>query len=521
MALKGNLKDLALLEILQVVAFSKKTGVLQLEGAFGRGGVVFKDGLVYCAYSPSTIDLLRSHSGTKNVEEDQAILVEQTQIALRELVGLREGAFRFGLTPEPPKEINGLDVASIALEEGVNTQGLLLNLAKEMDDERQQTSESFELAFEEDLPRSIPPGGPSSDLESIPESTQEPTRSASVVVVDDEEMVTQIISTELRSQGYEVVTAGGPADGFSAVRSLVESGRKVVLVTDLRMPTTTGRSFFGGFELVTTLRRGGFQVPVLLMTEKLTPKVRSRAMKLGIQKAVFKSALSKLDPTQYEADLRSFATVVGDRLGEIASGEPREEIETPAPASDGRRSDRLLDFLTDMTEKLLNTTQPGEISRMVLSVASKYTERGILFLLKGDTARGVAGFGLTNNTKENSELPQKLIVNVHQVDLLAEVVQSRSARRSSNVEALEPTMLASIGRAQSSECILIPLLNNREVLAILYADNSVTGKPLGKLRGLELFLTQAGMALENLTLHRKLSLFQSKLSSGHMKAKQE
>ncbi len=520
MALKGNLKDLALLEILQVVAFSKKTGVLQLEGSFGRGGVVFKDGLVYCAYSPTTIDLLRSHRVTKNAEEDQAILVEQTQIALRELVGLREGVFRFGLTPEPPKEINGLDVASIALKEGVNTQGLLLNLAKEMDDERQETSEIFESAFETDLPQSIPPVEPPSGHESIPESTHESTQTVSVVVVDDEEMVTQIISTELRSQGYEVVTAGGPAEGVSAVRSLVESGREVILVTDLRMPTTTGRSFFGGFELVGTLRRDGFRVPVLLMTEKLTPKVRSRAMKLGIQKAVFKSALSKLDPTQYESDLCSFAAVVGDRLGEIAGADTRAETHTPTTESDGR-SDRLLDFLTDMTEKLLNTTQPGEISRMALSVASKYTERGILFLLKGATARGVAGFGLSKNTKETSELPQKLIVNVHQVDLLAEVVQSRRARRSSNMDAIEPTLLASVGRAKSSECILIPILNNREVLAILYADNNVTGKPLGKLRGLELFLTQAGMALENLTLHRKLSLFQSKLSSEQMKAKQE
>ncbi len=520
MALKGNLKDLALLEILQVVAFSKKTGVLQLEGSFGRGGVVFKDGLVYCAYSPSTIDLLRSHRVTKSAEEDQAILVEQTQIALRELVGLREGVFRFGLTPEPPKEINGLDVASIALEEGVNTQGLLLNLAKEMDDERHETSEIVESAFERDLPRSIPPVEPPSVHESTAESMHKFTPSASVVVVDDEEMVTQIISTELRSQGYEVVTAGGPAEGVSAVRSLVESGREVVLVTDLRMPTTTGRSFFGGFELVRTLRRDGFRVPVLLMTEKLTPKVRSRAMKLGIQKAVFKSALSKLDPTQYEADLRSFAAVVGDRLGEIAGADSREEIQTPTSESDGK-NDRLLDFLTDMTERLLKTTQPGEISRMVLLVASKYTERGILFLLKGDTARGVAGFGLSKNTKETSELPQKLVVNVHQVDLLSEVVQSRSARRSSNLDALQATLLASIGRAKSSECILIPILNNREVLAILYADNNATGKPLGKLRGLELFLTQAGMALENLTLHRKLSLFQSKLSSEPMKAKQE
>ncbi len=437
---------------------------------------------------------------------------------MRELVGLREGSFRFTLTSEPPREINGIDVTSIALEEGVDTQGLLLNLAKEMDDERRETSEIFESAFENGPSANASPEESSTDGEGRPE--REPMhKPASVVIVDDEEMVTQIVSTELRSRGYEVVTSGGPAEGFAAVRSLIENGRKVLLVTDLGMPTTTGRSFLGGFELVSSLRRGGFRLPVLLMTEKLTPKARARARKLGIQKAVFKPALSKLDPKQYGADLRSFAAVLADRLADADSIDAQGEERTKTTESNDRNA-QLLDFLTEMTERLLNPTQPGEISRIVLSVASNYTERGVLFLMKGDTARGLAGFGLSNSKRKSSELAQRLIIDIHQFDLFAEVVHSRSSRRSKDMNALESTLLASIERGQSRECIVIPILNNREVLAILYADNNVTGKPLGKLRGLELFLAQAGMALENLTLHRKLSLFQSKLSPEPTKAKQ-
>jgi CheY-like chemotaxis protein len=341
----------------------------------------------------------------------------------------------------------------------------------------------------------------------------------SIVVVDDEDAVTQIVSAELQSHGYEVVTSSGPAEGFSAVRSWIESGRKVVLVTDLRMPTTTGRSFFGGFELVSSLKRSGFRVPVLLMTEKLTSKVRARAKKLGIQKAVFKPALSKLDPEQYGADLRSFAAVLMRRLDDIDSIESPGDTSTTTSEQDDKNAQRL-DFLTDMTERLLNPSQPGEISRMVLSVTSKYTERGILFLVKGDTARGLAGFGLSNSKQKSSELAQKLILDIDHFDLFAEVVHSKSARRSSNTGALDSTLLAKIDRGQSRECIVIPMINNREVLALLYADNNVTGKPLGKLRGLELFLAQAGMALENLSLHRKLSLFQSKLSPEPTKAEQ-
>ena len=51
---------------------------------------------------------------------------------------------------------------------------------------------------------------------------------------------------------------------------------------------------------------------------------------------------------------------------------------------------------------------------------------------------------------------------------------------------------------------LMPMLNNGEVLTILYGDNAKSGKKLGRPRGLELMLAQAGMALENALLQRKL-----------------
>jgi hypothetical protein len=51
MGLRGRLEDLPLLDILQIVSFSRKTGYLWLEGAQGRGAVLFRDGRVICSYS--------------------------------------------------------------------------------------------------------------------------------------------------------------------------------------------------------------------------------------------------------------------------------------------------------------------------------------------------------------------------------------------------------------------------------------------------------------------------------------
>ena len=52
--------------------------------------------------------------------------------------------------------------------------------------------------------------------------------------------------------------------------------------------------------------------------------------------------------------------------------------------------------------------------------------------------------------------------------------------------------------------VLVPLLTNRETIAILYGDNPESGRVPGRLDALELFINQAGIALENAFLQRKL-----------------
>src|SRR6185295_7932765 len=46
LSLTGNLEDLPLLDILQIVSFSKKTGYLSIRTGAGEGAIVFHDGFV-------------------------------------------------------------------------------------------------------------------------------------------------------------------------------------------------------------------------------------------------------------------------------------------------------------------------------------------------------------------------------------------------------------------------------------------------------------------------------------------
>jgi len=109
---------------------------------------------------------------------------------------------------------------------------------------------------------------------------------------------------------------------------------------------------------------------------------------------------------------------------------------------------------------------------------------------------------------------KQIVMDLEKVQCLAQVVQTRKALRiGPDVDGLQDSLYSVIDRGRAQEIALLPMLNNREVLTILYGDNPVSGKPLGKLRGVELFLAQAGMALENVFLHRKLRHFESTLSA--------
>ena len=126
----------------------------------------------------------------------------------------------------------------------------------------------------------------------------------------------------------------------------------------------------------------------------------------------------------------------------------------------------------------------------------------------------MGGFGLAKSDSASVEFARKLVLDVQEAKPLAEVVRTRRGLRiGQDVNGLHGSLFASIGRGRAKESALLPMLNNRDVLTILYGDNPASGKPLGKLRGVELFIAPAGMALQNVFLQRKIKQFEAQLSA--------
>src|ERR671911_2063796 len=79
-----------------------------------------------------------------------------------------------------------------------------------------------------------------------------------VLVVDDEQMLTDLLSMALRMEGWEVRTAGS---GFEALQSARDFAPDA-LVLDIMMPDLDGMA------VLQRLRQSGNDVPVLFLTAK-------------------------------------------------------------------------------------------------------------------------------------------------------------------------------------------------------------------------------------------------------------
>jgi CheY-like chemotaxis protein len=487
MALNGRLEEMNLLEILQIVAFSKKTGTLRVESPMATGAVLFRGGRVLHAVSSRSEGLAPDNDFTAAPSE------ESVRSTLRELFALREGRFEFRLLTVLPETWEGLEVPEALALEGIDPQELMLELARELDEDRQDTTRLLEST------------DGAQRLSDSPESEDafHSLADVTVVLVDDEPPVLHALEREIATSGASVETANGIEEAWELVDSLLRSGRPLVLVTDLSMLTSAGDSFEGGFEIVERMRKSRANAPVILMAESLSSEVRVRAKELGVSKVAFKPALTKLDPEEYESDLAAFGRLL---KREIVTTVSETAFRTPSADPD-LNYDVIFDFLKTMTDQL--TSPANGISRMILRVASRYVERSLLFLVRGGRAQGLAGIHHGRPTARVVEKVREMSFHVQEIQGFAEVVYSRRGVRFDRENELWPDILEP-GRAR--EVALFPLLHNHEALAILCCDNPNTGTALGKLSGLELFLVQAGMALENASLHRKIEALSPRYS---------
>jgi len=120
--------------------------------------------------------------------------------------------------------------------------------------------------------------------------------------------------------------------------------------------------------------------------------------------------------------------------------------------------------------------------------------------VRGRHLVGLGQFGLTGLSTDADAIVRKLRIDVEPDSLFARVMQDKGAVCTSlNSSLSERTLVELLGGAPD-QIFLGPLVSDGQVVAMLYGDNYPETGPIESAQAFEVFLAQAGIAMEQALL---------------------
>ena len=543
MSLVGNLEDLGLGEILQIVSLSRRSGVLSLESRGRQARVVFSNGQVTRATSSclqrnmgevliqrGVIDLpllrralsLQAQEGHGQLlgsimierfgvsaDAIEEVVREQIENVVYSLFVWAEGVFEFDLQEVTP----GVDAAAIdpvqfMLRQGLNPQYLAMEGSRMVDELRHRGESGDDLfppppdepldfdfnllqePLAEDTDRSgFPP---------LPQVLPEPARQTEaatgreLVLVDDDPQTLETLATLLEESGYRVHALAASEETLALLDTMYRASQRPVVLIDLIMPRMDGTGILGGLELLELVRGRFPELALLALSDfpNLEAGRKLAALGIGIVMKPLKGEIAEevhdFAPTLLEelSALRATAGAGGDdlfNLGDELRLELGEDPESPGGEDD---LDPGRSHLRGMLEELNHQQLGGGIMLLVLRYAAEFLNRGVVLLVKKESFQGLGQFGLEEAGGGADFRVGELSVP-REPSFLASVVESRFTLK---------------GRVEDSAWSVA----EGKVVALLYGDNLPQARPIGDTDSLEIFLGQAGIAMEKALLQRRL-----------------
>jgi hypothetical protein len=187
---------------------------------------------------------------------------------------------------------------------------------------------------------------------------------------------------------------------------------------------------------------------------------------------------------------------------EPAKEEFRTRIETEAPS-------REISALRSMFDELRFPTATSEVTLLILRYASEVVNRAVLFMVKKDEVRGLGQFGIELKGRSADQVVRNIKVPLNKPSLFLTVIENRRSYLGPFEENECNNYLANeLGGVQPDMVLAIPLVVDGKVALVVYGDNHPERHPIKGIDTLEIFMNQAGMALEKALLEKRIAELQ-------------
>ncbi len=557
MSLVGNLEDLGLGEILQIVSLSRKSGILDLNSRDRCGKVIFRAGQVIRATAttfPENLGDLLLRAGMVDIDTlKRALIIQQEKADGRRIgdiladefavdretidtvvrqqiekivysfFGWNEGAFAFELgEPEDLAAIT-LNPLQFMLDSGLNPQWLAMEGSRLIDekrhrgedvDERGESRIDVDRLLAEVRGESLAGGEPSRRGTGEEGPVAGPGAQKLYLVIDDDPLVAELFARHFQSRNVAVRVFTAGEDFLAAVREADPD--TTVLLIDLNMPGSSG-GLCGGLDLVAEIQssRPGFSLQVMsdLPPGEAEPHLRH----LGEIELRFKPTAAEIAAGRGEAVLAELVAsltaaeglavpaIRTKRLFNIGVELYREMGEASGLTPQQTRQSPGLHLLRGMLQELNNPSLGGGVILLILRFASELMNRAVIFLVKEQEIVGLGQFGIDLAGDASDAKVRSTRIPIKEKSLFSEALASMTPTKGAPpLQQWNDYLYDQFGGGRPQEVFVGPLVSEGRVVAVLYGDNLPEQKPIGDTESLEIFLSQAGLAMEKVLLERRL-----------------
>jgi len=173
-----------------------------------------------------------------------------------------------------------------------------------------------------------------------------------------------------------------------------------------------------------------------------------------------------------------------------------ESIERELAELETHQNRQGLDLLRGMLAELEHPEYGGGIILLILRYASEIMNRAIIFDVRGNQLVGLGQFGLTGLSVSADEIVRKMRLQIDPDSSFSRVLKEKVVGRCSLGNSRAEKELQSFLGGTPDEVFIGPLVSDGDVVALLYGDNFPDSRPIEAASAFEIFLSQAGLAME-------------------------
>jgi hypothetical protein len=489
MSISGSLSDIAIVDLLQFVHMSQRSGTLILERRGETAHISFHRGRIASAWAPSSPSVAnhllehgrvtkaqlerageRLRSSNQAMSLGQALLDEggiswdelreavaaKVERTIFELISWNDGTFRLIADEVRADDEISFAPGDVLPDIDIDTQGILLEAVR-LFDERNRSGAGREVVVAEEA-------APVSAVEAAPAATFSRAKPrAHVQLLSKDEVVLQSLRDYLSDLSQVSVVeprdAGAPEPG--APYPLV--------VVDMRVA--------GG---VQTMRR--------------VRELHSRAMVIALVGSTDAMAAAFADGAAAVAEASYLPACCANLL---RTHQPTE------PSDNNLRSGlgRLRRVLGDLRSGLLSAT----VSLNLMTIVADSVERAVLFVQQGEQLVALGAFGATRSGKPLAGLTRGFTLRAEAATQLSRcIIEGHALTLDYDSGDLPEDLKRVLDRPRSGQGVLFPVLGARRVIGLIYADNGRRSASVQDVELMELATAQVGLAFENELLRRQL-----------------